>query len=436
LFTIQPSLRRARSELDGDRGWSVSDKVLELSSGDIGIHELENVVLVALLGKLDGDGGRSVGDEVLELSSGDIGVHELENVVFVRLLGKLDGNGGRSIGNKVLQLASGDVSIHKLEDVVLVGLLSQLDGDRGWSIGDEVLELASGNVGIHKLENVVLIGFLGKLDSDRGWSISDEVLELTSGYVGVHELEDVVFVGLADVRIELDELLGDWGSLILDKGLEGLLGDVLTVELANDGVGSGGSWLLESGGSIRDGVVSIIIRETLIELGGNELTTVPLVEDLSTSGRRDSSYHHRDGNVIMVIRVLNFISIFSEDGGKGIITNNFSESLKSDAINDISVEMRVASNVDGVNLINRDHEGLRVLHHIGGRELHSTGSSNGSTISINVDVWDNSVKSVVRRSMLLGVLVFVMLSLLELNEILLGGDSLESLVSLEERAQV
>jgi hypothetical protein len=351
-------------------------------------------------------------------------------------LSELDGDRGRSIGNKVLQLASGYVSIHKLEDVVTVGLLSQLDGDRGWSIGDEVLELASGNVGIHKLENVVLIRLLGKLNSDRGWSISDEVLELTSGYVGVHELEDVVFVTLADVRIELDELLGDWGSLILDKGLEGLLGDVLTVELANDGVGSGGSWLLESGGSIRDGVVSIIIRETLIELGGNELTTVPLVEDLSTSGRRDSSYHHRDSNVIMVIRVLNFISIFSEDGGEGIVTNNFSESLKSDAINDISVEMRVASNVDGVNLINRDHEGLRVLHHIGGRELHSTGSSNGGAISINVDVWDNSVKSVVRRSMLLGVLVFVMLSLLELNEILLGGDSLESLVSLEERAQV
>jgi len=46
-----------------------------LASADIGIHELENVVLVAFLGKLDGDRGWSIGDEVLELTSANVGIH-------------------------------------------------------------------------------------------------------------------------------------------------------------------------------------------------------------------------------------------------------------------------------------------------------------------------------------------------------------------------
>jgi len=153
----------------------------------------------------------------------------------------------------------------------------------------------------------------------------------------------------------------------LDEGLERLLGDVLTVELANDGLRSGGSRLLEARSSIRDGVVSIIIRETLIELRGEEFTTVPLIKNLSTSWRRNSSDHHADSDIIMIIGVLNFISVLAEDGSEGIVANNLSESLKGDGVNNISVEVRVASHVDGVNLINWDHEWLRVLHHISRR---------------------------------------------------------------------
>lgn len=426
------------SELDSDRGWPVSDKVLHLSSGDVGIHELEYVVLVALLGKLDGDGRGPVGDEVFQLATADIGVHELENVVLIGLLGQLDGDRGRSIGDKVLELSTRDIGVHKLEDVVLIGLLGKLDGNGGRSIGNEVLQLATADISIHKLENIILIGFLSKLNSDGRGSISDEVLQLAARDISVHELEDVVFVRLLDVSVELDELLGDGGSLILDEGLERLLGDILAIELANNSLGSSGSRLLEARSSIRDGVVSIIVRETLVELGGDELTTVPLVEDLSTTGWRNTSDHHGDGDVIVVIRILDLISILSEDRSKGIVANNLSESLEGDGVNDIPVEVGIAGDMDSVNLIDGDHERLRVLHHVGAGQLHSRGSPDRGTISVNINVRNNLVESVVRRSLLAVLLVgFLMaVSLFELNEVFLSGNGLETLVARQERGQV
>jgi len=398
-----------------------------LSPGDISVHKLEDGVLIRLLGELDGNGGWSVGDEVLHLSSGNVSVHELEDGVLVGLLGELDSDRGRSISDKVLHLASGNVGIHELEDGVFVRLLGKFDGDGGRPVGDEVLHLASGNVGIHKLEDGVLIGFLSKLNSDGGWPVSDEVLHLSSGHISVHKLEDVVLIGFDDVGIKLDELLGNRRGLVLDEGLEGLLGDVLTVELANDGLGGLGSRLLEARSSIRDGVVSIIIREAVIELGGEELTTVPLVEDLSATRRRNSSNHHGDGDVVVVIGILDLVSVLAEDRGKGIVTNNLSESLKSDAINDISVEFGVAVDVDSVNLINGDHEWLSIGNHISRRQIHGAGSADGGAISINVNIGNDLVEGVLARSMLFVMLLVGVLSL-ELHEILLGGNSLKTVV--------
>jgi hypothetical protein len=202
-------------------------------------------------------------------------------------------------------------------------------------------------------------------------------------------------------------------------------------------MGSSGSRFFEARSSIRDGIVSIIIREALVELRGNELTTVPLVKNLSSTWWGNTSDHHADGNVIMVIRILNFISIFTEDRSKGIVANDLSESLEGDRVNDISVEVRVASNVDSLNLINRDHEGLRVLHHVGAGQLHGTGSSDGGTISININVGDNPVESMVRRSLLTVLLVgfLMVVSLFELNEIFLSWDSLEASVTSQEGGQ-
>jgi hypothetical protein len=295
--------------------------------------------------------------------------------------------------------------------------------------------LASGDIGIHELEHGILIGLLSKLDSDGGRSIGNEVLHLSAGDIGIHKLEDGVFIGFLDVSIKLDELLGNGRGLVLDEGLKGLLGDVLTVELANDGLGGLSGGLLESRSSIRDGVVSIIIRETLIELGGEELTTIPLVEDLSTSGRRNSSDHHGDGDVVVIIRVLNLVSILAEDGGESIITDNFSESLEGDAINDISVEFGVAIDVDGVNLINRDHERLTISDHVSGRQVHGGSSPDRGTISIDIDIGNNLVEGVLGRS-LLSLVMLVVVLLLELHEILLSGYSLESVVLRQEGGQV
>ena len=65
-------------ESNGDWGWLVSDKVLEVSSGDVSVHKLEEAIGIRLLGESNGDWGWLVGDKVLEVSSGDVGVHKLE----------------------------------------------------------------------------------------------------------------------------------------------------------------------------------------------------------------------------------------------------------------------------------------------------------------------------------------------------------------------
>ena len=59
-------------KLGGDWAWLVSHKVLESSSGDVGVEESGEVISVTLLGKLGGDWRRLVGDKVLEGTSGDV----------------------------------------------------------------------------------------------------------------------------------------------------------------------------------------------------------------------------------------------------------------------------------------------------------------------------------------------------------------------------
>jgi hypothetical protein len=68
---------------NSDWCWLVSNKVLEVSSSNIGIHEFEETVSIALLGKGNGDWCWLVSDEVLEVSSGDVGVHQLEKSISI-----------------------------------------------------------------------------------------------------------------------------------------------------------------------------------------------------------------------------------------------------------------------------------------------------------------------------------------------------------------
>jgi len=43
------------SETDSDWGWLIGDEVLKVSSGNVGIHELEETISVGFLSKTDCD---------------------------------------------------------------------------------------------------------------------------------------------------------------------------------------------------------------------------------------------------------------------------------------------------------------------------------------------------------------------------------------------
>jgi len=70
-------------ETNGDWGWLISDKVLKVTSGDIGIHKFEEAIGIRLLGKTDSDWRWLIGDEVLKVSSGNVGIHELEETISI-----------------------------------------------------------------------------------------------------------------------------------------------------------------------------------------------------------------------------------------------------------------------------------------------------------------------------------------------------------------
>merc|ERR1719478_498329 len=152
-----------------------------------------------------------------------------------------------------------------------VSKLGKTDSDWGWLVSNQVLEVSSGDVSVHKLEEAIGVGFLGKSNGDWGWLVGDEVLEVSSGDVGVHKLEETVGIGFHFTK--LNESLGDWSISVLDKGNKGLLGDVLTVELTNVNWSLslllGPLWSL-----ILNGVVSIIIREALIDDLGESLASI------------------------------------------------------------------------------------------------------------------------------------------------------------------
>ena len=54
------------------------------------LSDLHISLIFWLLGKFHSDRGRSIGDQILHLSTSNIGIHELEYAIFVRFLGKLD----------------------------------------------------------------------------------------------------------------------------------------------------------------------------------------------------------------------------------------------------------------------------------------------------------------------------------------------------------
>ena len=328
------------------------------------------------MGETNGDWGWLIGHEVLKVASGDVGIHELEQTISIRLLGESDGDWGWLVGHKVLQVASGDVGIHKLEEAIGIRLLGKSDSNWGWLVSDEVFEVSSSDVGVHKLEEAIGIRFLGESNGDWRWLVGDEVLEVSSGDVGVHELEEAVGIGFH--LIKLDEALSDWGISVLDKGNKGLLGDVLTVELTNVN-GSLGLLLGPLWSLVLDGVVSIIIREALIDDLGKGLASI---EGLGwwwgVSGLWVSLDHHGHGDVVVVGHVLGLLSGSVKDGVEGVVTNNLSEALEGNGLDGVKTVEGVNGEVNGLDLINWDVNEGSVTGVSGGVNLGEVGSGWGS----------------------------------------------------------
>jgi len=70
-------------KLGGDWAWLVGDKVLEVTSGDVGTIESEDIISITLLSQLGCDWAWLIGDKVFEMTSGDIGSVKGENVVAI-----------------------------------------------------------------------------------------------------------------------------------------------------------------------------------------------------------------------------------------------------------------------------------------------------------------------------------------------------------------
>ena len=163
------------------RHWLASSDFLNLSFGLFGllvihlwqVHWLRDGVFAhplvllnvitshsLLLGKGYGDWGGLISHKILEVSSGDIGIHKLEKAIGIRLLGKSNGNWCWLVSDEVLKVSSGDVGIHKFEEAIGIGLLRvELDKGLGdWGIGvlDEVNESRLGHVLTVKLSNLDL----------------------------------------------------------------------------------------------------------------------------------------------------------------------------------------------------------------------------------------------------------------------------------------
>ena len=83
---------------------------------------------------------------------------------------------------------------------------------------------------------------------------------------------------------------------------------------------------------------SVIVLESLVKSGGERRSTVWVVWVSCWSwGEFEwlSLNHHGDGNVVVVGWILNFSSISFSNGLKGVVSNDLSEGLEGNAVNNI-----------------------------------------------------------------------------------------------------
>ena len=131
----------------------------------------------------------------------------------------------------------------------------------------------------------------------------------------------------------------------------------------------------------------------------------------------NSSNHHADGNIVVIIWIFSFMSIFLKDGLKGIITNDLSERLEGDRVNNITVEGGRNFHSNSFNLIDWNSELL-------GSELVFFGSNKSLLFWwLSMDLGSSHlVLLMVLMMMLIGLLVMmvlvVMLSRFQIHEII------------------
>jgi len=108
--------------------------------------------------------------------------------------------------------------------------------------------------------------------------------------------------------------------------------------------------------------ISIIVWETFIEGLGKGFSTVVWVSGWSSSSLWwDSLDHHGDSDVVVIGNILLLVSVSLQDGVEGVVTNNLSETLKSDGFNGIEVVGWGNLEGDSFNLINWDINVLGLL---------------------------------------------------------------------------
>jgi len=253
-------------------------------------------------------------------------IKEGAEVIGIGSLSKANSDRGRLVSNKVLEGTSGHVMVEKGAEVVSIRSLSEANGDGGRLIGNEVLQGSSGHVVIEQGGQVVGIGSLGKTNGDRARLISNEVLESTSSDVVVEESAEVISIG--SLGVKHDKRLSDGGIRVSDKVDEGLLSDVLSVELSDEGGGISSFNTPVGGLGIKAGI-SVVIRESLIEGLSEALLSIVWVLGGSSGGDlRDSLDHHGDSDVVVVSGVLLLISVLLEDGVEGVVADDLSERLE------------------------------------------------------------------------------------------------------------
>jgi len=163
-------------------------------------------------------------------------------------------------------------------------------------------------------------------------------------------------------------------------------------------------------------VISIIIREAFIESFGQSLGAIIWISEWCWSLLLWNSLdHHANGDVVVVRWIFLLISILFQNGVEGVVSNNLSETLKSNRLN--SIEMVGWGNLEGnsLNLIDWDVNwhgvGIEIILSLGLNKVAGSWSvsMDGSSVMVGLNK---------ALSMWLVLFVVVLLSLLVMLSVL------------------